>query len=61
MTMKKYIEPNIEMLLLTSQVAIQAASQVTVKTEETVDAQNIESRRNYNVWDDDEEEEEEDF
>ncbi len=58
MTMKKYMKPTIEVKLMTSQVAIQAASQiVTVDLTSDVEAGDIESRHDYNIWDDDEDEE----
>ncbi len=58
--MKKYIKPSIDMLLLTSQDSMLTGSQnVTVDlSSDPVDAGNIESRHNHDVWG---EEDEEDF
>ncbi len=58
--MKKYIKPAIEVANIEIQTVLTGASEtVVVDTSETVEAADIESRRNYSVWDDEELEEEE--
>lgn len=58
--MKKYMKPTIEVVLMTSQVIMQAGSNtrevVYDPTETPVDAQNIDSRRGRDIWEDEEEE-----
>lgn len=58
--MKKYMKPTIEVVLMTSQVIMQAGSNtrevVYDPNENPVDAQNIDSRRGRDIWEDEEEE-----